>query len=464
MLITNENKKWNLNDINQKLLNWFKKNINDSIVFDSFLTQIKICKIDKEMVFFKTDDNFVENFVETHLKDVVKKGLNVVLEKDVDFVFVKEKTTLKTKESFTKIVDDLKKEEKENFFYDEGDFLMENLTFNNFVKANFNKEIIELSKIVINKEQVEYNPIFIHSNSGLGKSHFLNALGNEVKKQNKKVYYLNPNKFINIISTSLQEKNSVKLNNYADMLINVDLLLVDDVQIFGNKTKSLEILFNVINELIKNNKQIVICADKKPRFLGGFEDRFITRFENGLTLEIKQPSNDDLKKILKFKIEKQKLEFNNWDESSLNFLTRNFYKSIRELEGALNKIKFFSKDVTNMKYTEIVLNNIFNDIKISKQSITPERIIQCVANYYRVKPSEITSKSRRKDLVIARNMAVWLMRKSLFFAYEKIGKYLGGKNHSSILASYKKISNQIQKGSEVKNAALSIEEKISKIT
>ncbi|WP_051619088.1 chromosomal replication initiator protein DnaA [[Mycoplasma] collis] len=452
-----------LADLNKKLIDIFEDNIKDQVIFDSFLTQILINDLNNDNIFFYIEDKFVENYVKENFLSFIAMCVKKLLNKELNIKFV----SLEKIENFKSDINvshdkNIVENVIDNSNFD--DFLIKNLTFDNLVKSSFNSELFKISDIILNENEPVYNPIFIYSASGLGKTHFLNAIGNELKKQNKKVFYLNPNTFVNIVATSLQEKDSVRLNKYADMLISVDVLLIDDVQTLGNKTKSLEILFNVINELNKKKAQILICADKKPEFLGGFEDRFITRFQNGLTLNIKQPNEKDLMKILKFKIEKQKLKFENWDESSLVFLARNFYKSIRELEGAVNRIKFFSKDTNNIKYTEIVLNNIFNDITLSKKNITPERIIQCVANYYRIKPNEIASKSRRKDLVVARNMVVWLMRKCLEFAYEKIGKYLGGKNHSTIIASYKKIESEIQKSRDIKNAALVIEEKINKIT
>ncbi|WGI36659.1 chromosomal replication initiator protein DnaA [Mesomycoplasma lagogenitalium] len=444
--------------INKKMNIFFEQKIKDTILFSSFFSNLKIDSFSDDEIYLVTDNELTQQMLENDYMDVVKESIKSLFNKNMSIKILtknqkkEQKNAIKSEKNI-----DTKKAFKSN--------LVSKFNFDNWIQGSFNKDVLRASKSILNGEEIEFNPIFIHSNSGMGKTHFLHALGNELKKQNKIVYYLNPDFFTNEIAMNLKEKDVEQVNNLISFLNSVDVLLIDDIQMLANRNKTLGILFNVINTLNQKNKQIIICADKKPEELGGFEERFITRFQGGLVLEIKSPTNDDLLKILKFKIQQQKLNIETWESEAFNFIVRNFYKSIRELEGAINKIKFFSSgSQKNIKFTEIVVNNIFRDASFSKSEITSDRIVNCVANYYKIKVNEIVGKSRKKEIVVARNMCVLMLRDMLSYSYEKIGMILGGKNHSTILASYKKVENEKKVAPDIKNAIINIKNKIQKAT
>ncbi|MBN3534806.1 chromosomal replication initiator protein DnaA [Mycoplasma procyoni] len=460
MLKNSNSKQDELKRLNKQLLKSFEKLVEDPIMLSSIFSTSSIISYNEEKVVLLTHNDTAKSFLTVEFLSTVKNAIFDVFQKNLEIEFL-------TKNELNDLDYGVKKSERPRVekIKKFPDNLISDFTFNNFVSGTFNKEIFRVSKSIVDYDEKDYNPLFIHSDSGLGKTHFMHAVGNALKARGKNVYYLNPDIFTNEIILYLKEKNSEEINHLSNFLSQIDLLLIDDVQILATRKKTLDILFNVINNLIQKKKQIIICADKSPELLGGFEDRFITRFKGGLILEIKKPTKEDLLKILKFKIEQKNMHLEDWENNSLNFIVRNFHKSIRDIEGALKAVNFYTSDTKeNKKYTELVIKSIFEKMSVKEEDITPERILNAVASYYGVKTTDIVGKSRRKEIVIARSMAIWIMRELLSLAYERIGIEFGKKNHTTILASYKKINNEMKRSTDVKNAVASIKQKITKVT
>ncbi|UWD34209.1 chromosomal replication initiator protein DnaA [Mesomycoplasma molare] len=459
-----ENNVSNLKKETKKILKNIEKKVQDFIIFSTFFSQLKINKISNTEIVFLVENSYIKQEINDKFIEILENSvLNTFKQKlKIELITLEESLENDNEQENKKVVNKIVK--KNDGIINFSDNLIKNLTFDKFVSGKFNQDLIKISSSLINNKTSEFNPIFIHSNSGMGKTLFLNALGNELKKISLTSYFLNPDNFTNEISLILKNKDIEEINKFSNILENVDVLLIDDVQMLGNRTKTLEFLFNIINNLTNKNKQIIICADKRPEFLGGFEERFITRFQSGLVLEIKRPNNEDLLKIIKFKLEDKGFDLSKWEKSALNFLTRNFYKSIRELEGALNTIKFsVSNSSKEIVFNENLMKNIFQNTAYQEKEITSDRIIETVCSYYKIKINEVISKSRKKEIVVARSMCIYLMRTLMSLSYEKIGIILGGKDHSSILLSYKKMLNDLEKAPEIKNAILNITTKVTKV-
>lgn len=340
--------------------------------------------------------------------------------------------------------------------------LNKNYTFEDYVEAEFNKDIISLGKKVLEQEKTIYNPIFIYSSSGMGKTHFLNALGNELVKKNKLVSFINPDQFMKKITQYLINSDQEKLTEIIDFYKNFDVLLFDDIQQFGSKTATLNVLFNIINSNIENKKQIVIASDKNPELLGGFEERFITRFQGGITQDIQHPSLNDLMKIFEAKLMKYNIDPENWEKEAIKFIVRNHSTSIRTLEGAINKIEWNKqRNVQNIKYTYNVVSQMFSTITKENKNITLEKILETTSKYYKLNPNDIIGKSRRKEIVLARHITMWLIRNLTNHSYKEIGKFFKGKDHSTVMASIEKIDYLIKINEVVKNSLKNIREKLN---
>lgn len=334
--------------------------------------------------------------------------------------------------------------------------------FEDYVVADFNKDVVELGNRILEQEKTIYNPLFVYSSSGMGKTHFLNALGNKLVEKGESVCYINPEHFIKKVTQYLITSDQDKLTEIVEYYKNFDFLLFDDIQQFASKTATLNVLFNIINHNIENGKQIIIASDKNPELLGGFEERFITRFQGGITQEIQKPSLKDLMKVFEAKLIKCNLDPKDWETEAIKFIIRNHSSSIRTLEGAINKIEWNKqKNVQNIKYTYNVVCQMFSTISRENKNATPEKILEIVAKYYKLNKNEIIGKSRRQEIVLARQICMWMIRNLTNSSYKEIGKIFKGKDHSTVIASIDKIDYQMKINETVKNALKNIKERIN---
>ena len=342
--------------------------------------------------------------------------------------------------------------------------LNKNFLLEDYIEADFNRDVILLGKKIISQAETIYNPIFIYSSSGMGKTHFLHAIGNKLMENNYNVCYINPDQFIKKVTTFLINSDQNKLAEIVEYYKNFDVLLFDDIQIFGSKTATLNILFNIINYNIEQKKQIVIASDKNPELLGGFEERFITRFQGGITQEIHRPSLNDLMKIFEQKLLKHDINPKDWESEAIKFIIRNHASSIRTLEGAINKIEWNKqKNIQNIKYTYNIVSQMFSTISKENRSVTPEKIIEIIAKYYKLSKSEIQGKSRKKEIVLARHISMWMIRNITNLTYKEIGKIFKDRDHSTVMASIEKIDYQLKVNEVVKDALKNIKEKIHQL-
>ena len=331
-------------------------------------------------------------------------------------------------------------------------------TFDNYVEGVFNKEVITMAKKIVGVPGT-YSPLYITSNSGLGKSHLLHAIGNASHKAGLSVVYIEANWFTRKVVDGAKGVG-ITIDQFIKDLSKYDVLLFDDIQNLGDRSTTLKVLFTIINQAIEADRQIIITSDKVAQELSGFENRFITRFTSGLSSIIKPPSIDDLVKILEFKLKDGGMDLVKWENEALKFIARNHTSSIRSLEGAVKRVVFFTENVSNVKYTYLVISNIFKELSIDPAELTPNRILNVVSKYYKIHKKEVTGKSRKKDVVVARHMAMWLMRKILSMSLSEIGKTFGGRDHSTVLNATTKIELQIKMNKAVKFAAQKIENKI----
>ncbi len=429
----------------QQIVNYLETYISDPMAFNSFIKDVKIVGDEGDKVIFEALSEPALNVLKEDYKKIFLHALHEVLEREVEVEFV-----LKGRY----IPNDANKYSKESIFKEN---IIDKYTFDNYVESKFNKQVIKGAKEIAAEEGV-FSPFFVYSSSGLGKTHLLHAIGNEVKKRGKKALYINPDTFTFKITDSIKKGQEV-VNKSIEEITRFDYLLFDDIQNLGDRSRTLQVLLNILNIAFENNIQIVITSDKTPNELGGFEDRFITRFERGLTLKINQPKLEDLILILKFKLDIEKLSDSKWEDEALEFIARNYSTSIRSIEGAVKRIKFFALDNNSLKYTYSVITKIFDQLKINKEELTPNRIVSVVAHYYKVSATDIYGKTRKQEVVLARHISMWLVRSINKFSYKQIGKTFG-RDHSTTMAAISKVDNSMKINSAVKLAIKQIKSKI----
>lgn len=338
-------------------------------------------------------------------------------------------------------------------------------TFDNFVVGDCNKEAVTAS-LMISKDPGKYfNPLFIYSKSGLGKTHLLHSIGNYYKEKNptSRVLYITTDAFIDEFVKYVhggQDNQSLK-----DFFNTVDLLLVDDIQFLSNKTKTAEMFFYIFNALVNNGKQIVLTSDRHPRDLKDLEDRLVSRFNMGLSVNIQNPDTETLLEILKRKIISQGLELSNYDEDGLLFLAETFSKNVRELEGALNRLLFHT--VTIGGNEKVTLYDIQEAVNIvmprndKKRVITEEDIIEEVTNYYSIPVDQIKSPVRNAQVALARRIAMYLCRTLLASSYVKIGTIFK-RDHSTVMTAVEKVGKENKPDTQLYTAISNIKKALKK--
>jgi chromosomal replication initiator protein len=323
--------------------------------------------------------------------------------------------------------------------------LIPHYTFDSFIEGSSNKESRSAAIACAYMPGKFYNPLFIYGNSGLGKTHLLNSIGNYVLTHypDKKVHYTTSTDFVSKVVSSI--KNNT-IEDFKRDLLNVDVLLMDDVQFLAGKEKSHEIFFHIFNDLVNHKKQIVITSDRHPHEIKGLEDRLISRFSSGLSVGVDSPEFETAVAILKSKMEHQSLEPDLVDDEVINYIARDFSSDIRKLEGALNRIIFYSINFGQNKQIDLKTavsafkGQSYND----KNELNANKIKRIVSDYYGLTRQQLVSKSRTKNISNARHIAMYLCRKHLDLPFTKIGDEFGNRDHSTVMSSCEKIDKLLK--------------------
>jgi len=315
-------------------------------------------------------------------------------------------------------------------------------TFESFVIGTFN-EFAHAAGLSITKNLGSlYNPFFVYGGVGLGKTHLLHAIGNQVKKDHPdyKVLYITSERFVNELISVLQ--NREPLHSFKEKYRNVDLLIIDDVQFIAGKAKSEEEFFHTFNSLYERGKQIIFSSDKPPQSIQNLEERLRSRFEAGLTADISEPEYEARLAILKLK---QGTKEPVVADEVLEYIAFTIQKNIRELEGALNIILAKSKLKGRPLTIDEAKTALEQLTKTTKKIVTPSQIINAVAQYYDLGEGGLFERSRRREVVRPRQIAMYLLREDFHGSYPFIGQKLGGRDHTTALHAYEKISNELKK-------------------
>ena len=330
-------------------------------------------------------------------------------------------------------------------------------TFDTFVVASFN-EVAHSAAMAVSKNIGNlYNPLFIYCGVGLGKTHLLQAIGNETRKNNPaiKVQYLTSEKFANDYVLSIQNKN---IHLFKEKYRKYNLLIVDDIQFFSDKLKIQEEFFHIFNALYDGNNQIIFSSDKPPQYIVGLEDRLKSRFEGGMMVDVSQPSLEERMAILRVKMQQRGYLI---PDEITDFIAKNIKDNIRELEGALNSVIGQSKirgRTLNLSDVEEILKRKIKPIRI----VTADHVIKTIAMYYNIEEKNISEKTRRQEIVKPRQIAMYLLRNDLNTSYPYIGRRLGQKDHTTAIHAYKKITCDIKNDKKLEQEINNIRDMILK--
>ena len=442
-----------------KALRKIEDQIGEKQVFDSFFSTSYIYEISGNTIVVAVKSSLGVTLMQTKYNELIKNVIDELTQSNFAIQYIEE-GKIQQKETNVEIVQENKKPQ---YFRDA--VIDSSLTFENFVVGQFNREASHASLIVASNPGKMYNPLFIYSNSGLGKTHLLHAIGNYVireKMPNANILYITANNFVEeYVKFVRGEKESQSLR---DFFKNVDVLLLDDVQFLANKPQTEEMFFYIYNDLINKGKQIVITSDRQPNELNKMEDRLVTRFTQGLIVSIQEPDQITCVEILKKKIAAKGRKVDNFDENVLYFLADRFNKTVRELDGALDRLIFIAdmegkSDNITMDIALSAVSPIKGGKQLSSQ-ISEQKIINVVADYYNLSPSELTGKSRSGQIALARHIAMYLIRNTLDIPLKKIGDMFGGKDHTTVMSGISKVDKELKTDRSLKEAVDELQKRI----
>jgi chromosomal replication initiator protein len=311
--------------------------------------------------------------------------------------------------------------------------------FNSFIVGSFNELAYAASQAIIENPGTKYNPFFVYGGTGLGKTHLIQAVGNSIKEkyQNKKVNYITLEKFATDFINSLQNN---KANSFKEKYRKYDLLIIDDIQFIGKMEKIQEELFHTFNTFYENNKQIIFSSDKHPNYIPELADRLKSRFAAGMIVDISEPEYESRLAILKVKLQEHGIDLN---QEIVEYLASAIRGNVRELEGSLNTIVCQYRLKNKPLSLSEVKNLLKNNIK-PRKNVAIKDVVKIISEYYNLEESSIYEKTRRKEIVKARQVVMYLLREDFNVSYPLIGQKLGGKDHTTVIHSYLKIKEDLK--------------------
>ena len=425
--------------------------------FRTWFNQINLIDKDKENVRIAAPNNFVKEWLESKFNLVILKALhNLDPEiKHIEYIIKSNSLEVAKKPKTRSVLDEVQLE-LATLGIDKETNLNPRYTFSNFIVGSSN-ELAHAAAVSISKNLAKnYNPLFVYGGTGLGKTHLLQAIGNEVKnlyKSKKKVYYLSSEKFINELIRSLKAQ---QMEEFKEKYRKFDVFIVDDIQFIAGKARSQEELFHTFNALYEKNRQIVFSSDRAPKLIPDLEDRLRSRFEGGMLVDILPPDYEMKLAILSLKLQEMRT---NLPKGGPELIASKIQKNIRELEGVLNRVvlRFGANPKVTLADIEVFLQSTAPE---REQSVNPAKIIQKVANFYELSEKELVAKTRKKEIVKPRQIAMYLIREIVQTSFPSIGEKFGGRDHTTVIHACYKIKRDFEKNPTLQKELEKIKEQI----
>ncbi|SKC88870.1 chromosomal replication initiator protein DnaA [Maledivibacter halophilus] len=429
----------NLREIWEETLKLIKTELTE-VSYNTWLKSLEPVSIRGKTIILGVPNDFNKGILETRYMTLLTNAIKQVTSQDFKIEFV-----IPGSDDFHRLTKN--NNTKENNFFEEP-VLNPKYVFDTFVIGNSNRFAHAASLAVAETPAKAYNPLFIYGGVGLGKTHLMHAIGHYILGQNPstKVVYVSSEKFTNELINSIKDDKNVEFRNKYRT---VDVLLIDDIQFIAGKERTQEEFFHTFNALYEANKQLIISSDRPPKEIPTLEDRLRSRFEWGLITDIQAPDFETRIAILRKKAE---LENINIDNEVIHFIAKKIKSNIRELEGALIRISAYSS-LTNKEVSIDLANEALKDIISSSKprQITVSYIKDIVAQNYNVKVEDLNSKRRTRAITYPRQIAMYLSRELTDLSLPKIGEEFGGRDHTTVIHAYDKISKDINTNSDFKN-------------
>ncbi len=331
-----------------------------------------------------------------------------------------------------------------DLYINKDDGLNPRYTFETFIVGSFNEVAYACSQAVINNPGIVYNPLFIYGNTGLGKTHLIQAVGNAIKKKytERKVFYTSLEKYY---MDYVNATNLNKINSFKEKYRKFDVFIMDDIQFINGKERTQDELFHLFNSLYEMNKQIIFSSDKHPNMITGLEDRLRSRFNHGMIVDVNAPSVESRLAILQVKTKDYRDKI---PAEVLQYIAETIQGNIRELEGVMTSILAHIQVKQQVITLPDVKNLLKNSVK-AKRNISIQEIVKMISDYYQIPDVYIYNKTRRKDVVKPRQIVMYILREDFDISYPMIGDKLGGRDHTTVIHSYEKIKSSLKENPQL---------------
>ncbi|MDC0205736.1 chromosomal replication initiator protein DnaA [Nitrospinae bacterium] len=428
--------------------------IEQSILPDSYTTWFSPTyprNLEDGLITIAVPNQFYRKCLIENYRELIENTLKTVADESilVDFCIESEKNSYTEQDKLDLVITEESKPNENKLGLDVcSQTLSSKHTFSNFVVGSSNQFAHAAALAVANNPSIAYNPLFIYGAVGLGKTHLLHAIGNNIQKNNpnSRVRYISAESFtVDLIESIKRDKMPFFRKRYRPL----DVLLIDDIQFIAGKERTQEEFFYTFNALYESQKQVVISCDRYPKDIQNIEERIKSRFESGLIADINTPDLETKVAILYKKAELHKKEI---PQDVAIFIASNIKSNIRELEGFLLRViaySSFTHREIDLEITKEVLKDFTFD---KKKNFTIQNILKTVGSYYNIKISDIKSKRRTREISTTRQIAMYLCREHTKSSLPEIGKQFGGKDHTTVIFSHKKISANIKENNDLKSS------------
>lgn len=433
----------------QELWNKVLTDIELTVSKANFTTWFKdtfILKIEEGIVFIGVPNAFVRDWLANKYHKSILKSLrdNSLDIRSIEYTIIKDASKIpSTQEVKRKEVFGTEELPFGDLYINKENNLNPRYTFETFVIGPFN-ELAHAAAQAVVKKPASYNPLFFYGNTGRGKTHLIQAIGNHLRKDNPhfKIYYISSDRFYHEYTTAVQEG---KISLFKDKYRKYDVFIMDDIQFLAKKEKTQEELFHLFNYLHENNKQIIFSSDQHPNYITDLEDRLKSRFVSGMIVDIPAPDYESRAAIIKNKAMVRNF---NLKDSVIEYLASNVEGNIRELEGLLNSIICQS----NLKGRELDISDIKHLIKDSgkpQKVVSIKEVVKVIAKYYDIEEEAISDKTRKKEVVKPRQISMYILREDYNISFPSIGQKLGGRDHTTVIHSCEKIKNDLKDNNQL---------------
>jgi len=426
--------------------------------FTTWFKNTYILEQDEEKITVAVPNAFTKAWLENKYNKFIVEALKNITADKIKQVFYKVTTKPEAQSKIVNLKQAIKADVSEKVEESKDKYgLNPRYTFDKFIVGKSNELAHAAAKAVVKNPGKAYNPLFVYGGVGLGKTHLLQAIGHEILKKGDKtkLLYVTSEKFTNEFVSSIR---SGKIKDFQNKYRSLDLFIIDDIQFIGGKEQTQEQLFHVFNDLHQTNKQIVLSSDRTPKSIPNLEPRLESRFEWGMIVDISEPDLETKVAIISSKLAEKDFKL---DNKSIEYIAQNMNNNIREIEGVVNRIIAHTQ-LTNNKVDLEEIKNIISTVNlhIPKTSLNAKKIIKTVASFYEIQISDVIGSSRKKELVVPRQIIMYLMREEVKCSFPNIGSELGGRDHTTAMHAYEKIKKEVAKNEKIKQDIVLIKQKL----